>query len=367
MKQHLDRIADYSKVVIFGCGGVGSEVYKHLKCEVNNVFISICDNHKKGEEYFGIEVISPEDACARYPDALFIIGSELYCDEMISQLRDIGIDDDNILSDLTLTLKYLRTTARQYLQKVDYHITEHCNLKCASCNHFSNIAEEHFADINEFRSTFGRFAEIMGDKLEGLILLGGEPLLHPMINQFLVSARNLMPKGYITLYTNGMLLKQMPQGFWNACRHSDIVLSISVYPIRLDIAEISQIAGRQGVRLSFLVRESWFKDALDLEGKQDVLSSFSRCGQANGCSQLKNGRLFPCSVAAGIEHFNKAFSESLSPCEKDSLDVFSDISPQKVLEFLASPIPFCRFCNKDAIEIHPWKLTDCSIEEYLPR
>jgi len=33
-----------------------------------------------------------------------------------------------------------------HLHRLLYHVTDHCNLNCKVCTHFSNIAEKHFSD-----------------------------------------------------------------------------------------------------------------------------------------------------------------------------------------------------------------------------
>ena len=36
------------------------------------------------------------------------------------------------------------------IEKIDIHITDHCNLNCVSCTHFSPLAEEFYLDIDIF-------------------------------------------------------------------------------------------------------------------------------------------------------------------------------------------------------------------------
>ena len=41
-------------------------------------------------------------------------------------------------------------------------LAEHCNLKCHGCDHFAPIANEGFADINEFEKDFARLSQLLG-------------------------------------------------------------------------------------------------------------------------------------------------------------------------------------------------------------
>jgi GDP-L-fucose synthase len=69
--------------------------------------------------------------------------------------------------------------------KFEFHLTEHCNLKCKRCSHFCNVAEKEFLDIAVFERDVARMRELCGDDdLFEIHLLGGEPLLHPQITDF---------------------------------------------------------------------------------------------------------------------------------------------------------------------------------------
>jgi hypothetical protein len=91
-----------------------------------------------------------------------------------------------------------------------------------------------------------------------------------------------------------------------------------------------------------------------------------RCPEANTCHQIKDGRLYPCSVSADIDHFNKKFDKRLALSEDDSLDLFSADCASDIYKFLATPIPFCRYCKMKELKVsQTWSLTNNSIEEWL--
>ena len=45
------------------------------------------------------------------------------------------------------------------LHRLLYHVTDHCNLNCKGCTHFSNIAEKHLADPEQYRAEITRLTE----------------------------------------------------------------------------------------------------------------------------------------------------------------------------------------------------------------
>jgi hypothetical protein len=89
----------------------------------------------------------------------------------------------------------------------DVHLTDHCNLNCAGCNHFSPLCREgRFADLGVFARDMGRMSALFADRSPIVHLLGGEPMLHPDVEKFLPIARAAFPKSVIQIVTNGLLL-----------------------------------------------------------------------------------------------------------------------------------------------------------------
>jgi len=108
---------------------------------------------------------------------------------------------------------------RFYLQKIDnrfffeVQLADHCNLNCASCSHFSPIADEHFLDVDTYKKDCARFAELAGKYVRRIHLMGGEPLLHKNIVDIIEITRSNFKKSIIIIVTNGILLDRMGGNF----------------------------------------------------------------------------------------------------------------------------------------------------------
>jgi organic radical activating enzyme len=367
MDSLLSKILNYNHVFIFGCGNVGQNIYKQLEVYNIHAKIHFCDNSKRGQTYLNEEILTPENAYLTYPDALFIIGSGIHHLPMLTQLKKIGVLDENIVAEWIETRS--RMIPRTFINSVIYHLVEHCNLKCAGCLHFSNVAKECFADLAEFQKTFKRFVEVMGDAYQGsIVLLGGEPLLHPQIEQFIEAARRLTQSGTISILTNGLLLEKMPKTFWVTCAKCGVHLVISRYPINLNIQEIQKLADYYGIQLKTSSRNNnaWLQYVFDLDGKQNIRSSFANCENANECFIMKGKYLYNCNVTACIEHFNKAFGQNLLLQEEDYLDLHSFNTKQELLQFISTPSPFCRYCDRRKLKLgQVWRRSEFDIKEYL--
>jgi len=232
--------------------------------------------------------------------------------------------------------------------------TDHCNLNCKCCTAFSPIATPSFLDIGIFQKDIARLATLTSNKLESFIVTGGEPLLHPRLIEIFTIAHAFFPDTKLGFMTNGTLLTQMPDSFWEKCHHLKININISRYPINLDISKIQDIADKHNAMLRYVggndtpIKTMW-KYPLDLSGKQPLSNSYDICTQINRCITLKDGKLYPCSAIAGAEIFNKYFGTNLEVNSNDVLDIYSVKDINEIFDFCCSPKPFCKYCNRKGV------------------
>lgn len=231
------------------------------------------------------------------------------------------------------------------------HLADHCNLNCRGCDNFSSLCAEQYADLAVVEKDCARISELSGGRVNEIQLLGGEPLLHPQAASFADVARKYFPDSPIKLITNGVLLQRQPEELWESLRKNNIEVVVTKYPIKIDHDAMEKHVRAQGVAFSFYgstnsVEKSMQCSPLDLEGKQDPKDSFLRCGSANRCIAVDNGRLYTCSVIPYVKYFNESFGKQLQVADKDYIDIYQVESIDQILEFIAKPMPFCRYCNK---------------------
>lgn len=195
-------------------------------------------------------------------------------------------------------------------------LAEHCDLNCAGCDHFSPLAEPKFADIEETARDLARLSELFHGHAKEIQLLGGEPLLHPNLTVFFKMARECFPEAIITLTTNGLRLLSQPEEFWLSCRDNGIVICPTKYPVPLDFEEMERRAAEFGVQYRYFgntgaVEKSTNYYRMDVEGRQDGSRNFLLCHRANTCVYLQHGRLYTCTVAPTVYHFNKYFGTEM--------------------------------------------------------
>lgn len=253
----------------------------------------------------------------------------------------------------------------------EFHLVEHCNLKCAGCTHFAPLAKEEYLSIEEFESDIKRLSALSRQKARFINLLGGEPLLHPNIQQFLYCARKYFPDSIIRVVTNGIKLLEMSESFWDACRENDIIIGITEYPIEIDYQERVELIKRKGIQFeSFsgddVPRDEMWRLSLDERGLNRPVKNFMRCPRANACVFIKHGKMFNCATMANIDHFNSFFGTSFEISKDDGIDIYKVKDIDEVLSFLATPKPFCRYCNIDNRKYGVrWKVSDFGKDEWM--
>ena len=230
------------------------------------------------------------------------------------------------------------------------NITHHCNLNCKCCTAFSPISSEFFLEIGSFRRDMQKLAELTDNHLAILNFSGGEPLLHPEINEFCYTARKLFPKAQIGIISNGILIPQMPDSFFYCLKECQIGLSISRYPIKIDTKKMLEFDIHFNYTGGNVPVKSLWKYPLDLKGKQPKKNSFDICSQINACMCLEDGYIYPCNTIALIKSFNDFFDQNLQISDNDKLDLHKTTDINEIFNFLCTPKPFCRYCNRKAVK-----------------
>ncbi|GHV21197.1 hypothetical protein FACS189494_06250 [Spirochaetia bacterium] len=65
----------------------------------------------------------------------------------------------------------------------------------------------------------------------------------------------------------------------------------------------------------------------------------------NTCVQFIDGKLYTCIVIAYIKYFNKRFNKNLAIGENDCIDIYKIKTKEEIINFLAKPVSFCKYCN----------------------
>ena len=258
---------------------------------------------------------------------------------------------------------------KEFFPHLEIQVVEHCNLNCASCTHFSSIAQPSMIAPDDFFSQLQKAYAIFRGHCKSLKIMGGEPLLHPDIAELCGMARRAMPDVALTVQTNGILLLSMPDAFWKACHDHRILVRVTRYPVKLDIEKINGLAARFDVDLKCHPADGAVKSfnlyPMNLQGDGSAEENFEVCRMKRRYVLIKNGRLYPCPIVGNAEHFNRAFHQNLVCGDADSVSLDEISSFAEYEAFAAKAIPFCRFCKPAQYRRNVgWKPSQKSIAEW---
>lgn len=229
----------------------------------------------------------------------------------------------------------------------EINIVHHCNLSCRGCGHLSPIAKRKYVepqDLFEQLSILAKFYQA-----EHVRLLGGEPLLHPQLNDILkvVKASGISSK--IRIVTNGVLLAKMPSWFWQEVDE----VHISIYPTKEFSGEILKIVESRAQEFNVtleILNFSYFRESyseLGTDNKVLIKQIYDTCQMAHDwrCFNVEDGYFYKCPEG----HFlplllsqNDSLAKTKNGIKiEDSHSFFHEL-----LEYIKSPdpLPACSFC-----------------------
>lgn len=393
----LEQITNEKKIIVYGAGRVGLALLTYLnekKIAEERVLVVVSKKNKNEDTMCGYRIFECDDQCLNWKDSCIIIAmmengarqvekivyekakeyftlSEQLCLDLRHKIGDFEYEistltneKNNLASKVNeLQAKITRLTPQKKLSYLVVNILDHCNLNCKGCDHFASIAKERFVDKDIVIKDLYRLSKIMKSGIERIGIMGGEPLLHPDLIDIVYEARKAFPKSHIQIDTNGILLEKQLDDFWNCVRDNNIEILQTKYPINLEFNKIENLCREKQVTHSYYgntrdVLKTSYKIPFDIKGEQDVNESFSNCFHANNCVTLLEGKIYPCTVAPNAHIFNERYHDNLNVTEEDYIDIYSNnITEKKILDFISTPIPFCRFCDvKNRSFLHEWSI-----------
>ncbi len=230
---------------------------------------------------------------------------------------------------------------------IEFILTDHCNLNCKGCTHYSPLAPKEFADHDTLIANMARIGRVAEKEMQSAYLIGGEPTLYPRLPEAMRALREHFPTSKLYLFTNGLMLPRMDEDFWQTCRDTGMIIALTVYPIKFDYDAVRKLAAEKGVEVEIFgdrsQKRSFFRFGLDPDGKQNPKKAHLFCYN-HGCVCVIGNRIYPCSTSACVSYLNKAAGTSFAHSEGDWIDVDSLASAGQIRDLRDKPVPFCRHC-----------------------
>lgn len=245
------------------------------------------------------------------------------------------------------------------LPYLEFNLTDHCNLNCKGCTHFCAIANQNYLAIDSFYRDIKRLADIF-TTIAKIRILGGEPLLHPLITDIVNLTRGFFPDSAISLVTNGILLPAMKPVFYETLQKNKVTLDISVYPVtRENLSSYILQALKYKIPMKLNIVDKFCK-MINAAGDSDQNDMFNQCW-VRKCTFLRNGKIYHCCLPALAGAINKKFNLNIPG--DDYIDIHSNVSAADILAFLNRSSSACSFCKKPIW--FPWQISEGKVDEWL--
>ena len=250
---------------------------------------------------------------------------------------------------------------RPELRYLELHLTDHCNLNCKGCAHYAPIATPRYADLLQHDRDMRKLAQIFRS-IRLIRLMGGEPLLHPSASEFITLTRSAFPRSELRLVTNGILLHEVSEKFWDAARLTRTTIDLTLYPpFRQRLPELISLCHENEVGLS-VIEKGTFVAHHNPKGDSDKNRALVICSKRIDCPFLQDGRIYHCAKGALIHNFNREFCRQITPDQ--GINIHSPgMSGRRILRWLRKPSETCRFCSYEFVPFN-WGVSNRLAEEW---
>ncbi len=233
---------------------------------------------------------------------------------------------------------------KKTINYLEIHITDSCNLKCKNCSHFCYLVDELILiNIDDFKKDVEELSKKIN--INTIRLMGGEPLLHPQVNEFMYYTRLFFPNSIIKLVTNGLLLAAKKSDFWDCVKKYNIYIDLSYYSLyKKYIDEVKNILKMNNIedRL-WLVDQKIFFNLFNQYGTSNEEIAFKNCTRKI-CTNLWNHKLYICPECFRY-YYNKKNKTNIDL--PYGIDIYK-MSSKKIYENLTKnkPLKACRYCKE---------------------
>jgi sulfatase maturation enzyme AslB (radical SAM superfamily) len=255
------------------------------------------------------------------------------------------------------------------LEFLEVMLIRTCNLSCQGCTTFSDLKYQGYITWAQGRAWLEPWIKRI--ELEGIGIMGGEPLINPEIREWLTGLRELMPNTQIRFNTNGLLLEK----HWDVVdllqQLGNTVFKISqhVYTPELEktiqrvfdsydwqpVEEygLKRWQGANQNRFQIAQPKKFLKtfrnDYADMAPhNNDPRAAFDLCIQKR-CPMLHNGRLYKCGTVGLtpelLERYGRPNWDQWQPYLVPGLAPdCSDAELEQYIQNFGKPHSLCRQC-----------------------
>ena len=261
------------------------------------------------------------------------------------------------------------TRSRVRVHGCEVNIVHHCNLTCRGCTHFSPILEPFCVDPEVLYAELTAAHRLL--EVDTLILIGGEPLLHPELESVIAACQAAAIAAQLRLVTNALLSHKLTEPVWSALGE----LFVSEYPGQPlappQRQRLIDEAEAHGVLLRFAQYSHFREPYAEIAATSEELVKrvYGSCEIVRHwqCRTLERGVFYKCPQAALIPYVHARPQEN---CARDGIALLDHTATIEQLEaYLADdkPLNACSFCLGSAGVRFPHELISAADWRELQR
>jgi organic radical activating enzyme len=266
------------------------------------------------------------------------------------------------------------------IDKVEFYITNVCNLTCTYCNRFNNLNFKGWQDWNDYSEIYARWAELI-EINQGATLLGGEPLLNPTVCDWALGLVKLWNKP-IQILSNGTRINHVAR-LYDTIKNHKVWLGVTLHnidqteSILADIehflhAPVTRNKGKQGnkfdapivlsdtngVTIPVWVTSYFSQNAIIKQNNNwtlhnsDPEAAHSICSFAqHKCYHFIRGKLYKCGPVALLPELDQQIGLHIGDQDRALLNSYQPLTLEnfdsyhkEFFDRLDDAIPQCKFC-----------------------
>lgn len=297
-----------------------------------------------------------------------IVPAKYYNKIFIDEIKSASVDLKQVY--IYIENQFVNGEQYAYLEYLEYHVADHCNLNCRGCSHFCPLVrDEIYPDYEVFKMDLYRLKELI-PHIHQIRIMGGEPLLNQQLDRFVDLTRAVYAESDIRLVTNGLLLKNVDAKVWESLKKNKIKIDISMYPAVVKrVDEYIELILKNNVEIGSLHRVTTF-DPVIKQKSEFEFDNISSCK----CNNLRDGCIASCQLVFYGKYFNDYYKKDI-PFESGKICLQDVKTGKELVELLNKPFELCKECNNYLVGINQsdkgreWrqrkKITECQIEDWM--
>ena len=232
---------------------------------------------------------------------------------------------------------------------IEFYITNQCNLACTNCNRFN----DHDFRGHYYWEDSAEAVEAWSQRINApmIVIIGGEPSLHPGLETWASNLRRLWPDTEIMIQSNGTNAKLASEvKFWKKYR---VGWGVSIHQTSMRPALEKQWFP---IINNFFENTKFTPAAVIPQGDSfsvhhsNPVTAFKACTMRHSHT-IFQGRLYKCPVMAVLPEFRAQHSVEMDPRQEQLLSQYqplsADCTEQQLMDFVSTrhqPIDQCEFC-----------------------